>query len=589
MEATIRMSLILLLGAVSYGTVRYARQPVEDRILTADQVRLSVSQSNVMPGDYVGAETCAKCHPKEHSDWLGHPHRVMNQNATPESIKADFDNAQLELPSGTVEFTTDEDEYFMTVKKDGEVFRKYLVTRTVGSRYMQYFIGSLVKGPEPVGHIAYDEVMLPFTFSIVLNEWFPRQYFDADGDEKLVDGVPQVEAVNCEPEWRAWKSQCIQCHNTLPYVYRVFHRKGVGFVDNTVAVTVGPMAEELRSKHGIDVDGDLNSFLRMGPSLNPEEDLVSLGISCESCHLGGREHAIEAEKIRFLPTSKYITLLPKLKKTILIDDRKSAPTITGTCIQCHSGGSDPYPNGAAVGNSGEASDFHSGFCASEMRCVDCHDPHTAGKMAGTPDIKAHYDLCVKCHDKYADESVALAHTNHPQSANLNCMDCHMPKYTQGLDNFVRTHKISHPVEESMVREGSANACNFCHLEKSTRWTLDELEKGWGRKLRPNPFWSVFFSMDQPLGEKWLHSDVSALRALATQAYADRPAGKRRIPDLVRALNDPEPLNRVFARFAVQDALGRDRDAEISVDIRETPAVRRRQISEMIQALESHSL
>lgn len=580
------MTLILLVGAVAYGSVRYARTPVERRVLADTMVRHSVTASNVMPDDYVGPETCAKCHAKEHGEWWDHPHRVMNQNATAESVKADFEDHHLELPSGIATFSNEDGQYFMTVTKNGEVFRRYLVTRTVGSRYMQYFIGKLLIGPEPADHIAYGENMLPFTFSITLNEWFPRQYFDADGDEKLVDGMPQVEAVNCEPEWRPWKSQCIQCHNTVPYVYRVFHHKGVGFVDDTIAVTVGPIADELRTKHGIDVSGNLEAMQRMGSQMDPDKELVTMGISCESCHLGGREHAIEAEKIKFLPTSKYITQLPKLKKTVLIDDRKSAPTITGTCIQCHSGGSDPYPNGASIGNSGEATDFHNGFCASQMRCVDCHDPHTAGKLSGTPDIAQHYELCVKCHDKYSDPDAALAHTQHPASANLNCLDCHMPKYTQGLDDFVRTHKVSNPVEKSMVKAGSANACNLCHLDRSTRWTLTELEKGWGKKIRPNLLWPVYSSLDQPVGEMWLHGDDTNLRCMAGQAYAASPRGKSKLPELVRALNDPEPLNRVFARFAVQDVLNRDRSEAFEVDIRETPENRRRAIQSMIQSLQN---
>jgi len=45
----------------------------------------------------------------------------------------------------------------------------------------------------------------------------------------------------------------------------------------------------------------------------------------------------------------------------------------------------------------------------------------------------------------------------------------MPRYTQGIEDLVRTHRISRPVEESMVARDSANACNLCHLDKPLSW------------------------------------------------------------------------------------------------------------------------
>lgn len=62
-------------------------------------------------------------------------------------------------------------------------------------------------------------------------------------------------------------------------------------------------------------------------------------------------------------------------------------------------------------------------------------------------------------------------------------------------------------------------------------------------------------LDQPLGDLWLHSEEQSLRVFATQSFARPPLGKERLPDLLRSLNDPEPINRVFALKAVQRVTG----------------------------------
>ena len=89
---------------------------------------------NFLPEDYVGPETCAKCHKKNHERWSKSPHALMNQLPSRKSVQGNFDNQVLELPTGKVTFTTKNSTYFMSVEKDGQLLRRYQVTRTVGSR-----------------------------------------------------------------------------------------------------------------------------------------------------------------------------------------------------------------------------------------------------------------------------------------------------------------------------------------------------------------------------------------------------------------------------------------------------------------------
>jgi hypothetical protein len=596
--------IVALATACVAGTTFYSTQfKADPRVLPASAVDPTNDYSNILPDDYVGTQSCAQCHREQHDHWQRHPHSCMNQLPNEKSVLADFDNATMTLPAGDVNFTTDGERYWMTVclanARDGSenantakqetVFRKYYVTRTVGSRYMQYFIGKQIVGPEPAGDDIYAEHMLPFAYSLRTFRWYPRQYFDADGDEHLAQGIPQVEALNGEPSVRSYTQTCMNCHNTMPYAYRIFEDKLVGFPDATVAAAVKPLSAAL-AHEGVQVKPTAADFNALNRRLDPDSDLISMGIGCESCHLGGREHAKRERAIKFLPENKYIQLKANSDVHKLTNSRENAATIIGICTQCHSGGTKKFPNGASKSNSAEAIDHHDGFCTTQLRCVDCHEPHTAGQLSGGPDLIDHVAICTKCHQQYEDPVKAIAHSGHPAAAGVNCLDCHMPKITQGLANIIRTHRITHPVEEVMLKSGSANACNTCHLDKSTRWTIAELNKGWGVNFQATPAWPIYSELDTPVGELWINGDDNHLRLLATQSYARSPLGKQpaAIESVIRSLNDPEPLNRLFAGFAVRKIFGLEQPAKLPVDITQSPAARKEQIQTLLKEVDRAS-
>src|SRR5260370_1413956 len=120
----------------------------------------------------------------------------MNQLPTKDSVRGDFANHVLKLPDSAVTFSTAKDGYRMSVVRDGQPLRRYRVTRTVGTRFMQFYIGVQEEGPEPAGHGVYREHMLPFAYWISIGRWLPKHYFDVDGAEELRDGIPLVEGVD---------------------------------------------------------------------------------------------------------------------------------------------------------------------------------------------------------------------------------------------------------------------------------------------------------------------------------------------------------------------------------------------------------
>lgn len=581
------LTIAAALGSLMWESVpRQDRAPQrrDPRVLASDAVDPTVTYSNILPGDYVGPETCAGCHEEQYRLWKTHPHHCMNQIPSAESVLGDFNEARLKLPTGEVVFTTGADgNYFMTVATNGSTLRRYQVTRTVGSRYMQAYIGKQIEGPEPEGHDIYREHRLPFAYWFKIRRWVPREYLNIHGPETLKDGIPQTEAIDVAPEIQSYGAVCMNCHNTYPYAYRIFHSSIVGFPDATVAAAIGPLSQALAPS--VQVAPDIKSFVKLNERLDPEKDLVTQGISCESCHFGGREHALYEREIRFLPTSQYTRLLSKSPHKSFTNDRSNAATINGVCTQCHSGDGQLFPTGAGKSNSREALDLHGGFCASEMRCVDCHEPHTGTQQpSGFVDQPKHIQTCTNCHSQYSDDEQARTHSRHSAGANVNCLDCHMPRYTRGIDELIRSHRICMPVEQPMVEQGMPNACNTCHLDKSVRWTLDELKHGWGKTIAPQPDWPALDQLDQPAGAAWLNSNDSHMRLLATQSFARSPLGPKHLPALIQALNDPERINRVFAEFAVARLLNRPLDEPLPVDVTAPPAQRQQQIDALLEQI-----
>ena len=596
MKTPLAIAVVLTLTFVGWTAVwkhRVAHRLPDARILAAGQVDHSIVYSNILPQDYLGPQACAECHQEQFDDWSSHPHACMNQLPSPDSVRGNFAEYSLELPTGRVLFRTEADpqgepQYRMDVFRSGEKkpFRQYVVTKTVGSRYIQSYIGKQLKGPEPEDHAIYGEHRLPFTYWFKIGQWLPGDFYNIHPDETVEQGIAQTRGLGLDPHVLPYTETCMNCHNTFSYAYRIYHKPLVGFPDALVASTLAPLAREL-SASGNRVEPTLKGIQGANQQVDPARELVSLGISCESCHLGGREHVINQRKIRFLPTSRFVKLQPRTGRPLL-ESRGHGPTLLGTCSQCHTGNGELFPNGAGKSNSREAKDLHAGFCASEMSCVNCHDPH---KKTGSSDQLSSgilvQDQCIQCHPKYSRESERKQHGGFDGHQELSCLDCHMPRYTRGIDDLIRTHRISHPVEETMVREGSANACNACHLDQSTRWTLEKLEQGWGRRIEPQPSWPIYTELDQPAGETWLASQDSHMRLLASQLYA-RPEylGDRqtKLGDLIQALNDPQQVNRVFATFSVKRLLGWAMDKRLPVKITDSPGDRKRQIELLLEQL-----
>jgi hypothetical protein len=475
--------------------------------------------SNVTAADYVGPEVCGECHRRRFEEWSANLHRAMNRLAGEDgAVAGDFAGAELEYAGGLARFTS-EGGLAMELHDPGGLVRRFRITRTIGSRYIQEYVG-IEEGGDGV------ERRLPFGYWITEGRhgpgktpqaarvegrhgpgktpqaaraegrWFPQQYYDSwYGPEHGPGGDPAIDVYDLDPT--PWASRCAWCHNTYPFELRLDR----------------PAGNRL-----------------------PIEALVSVGISCESCHFGGRAHA-EGAPIRFYPTIAGAG-----------GGRDDPAAINAICAQCHSAPSPRWPSGAAARNSREALDLAGAGCH-QIKCTDCHDPHIRGPGGGAPDQRRHLEACAGCH-----RDLAAAHGRH-RPADAGCLDCHMPRLVQGFSHAVRTHMIA-AVTPALIAgaDREPNACGLCHLDRSARWVLEALDEGWGARLDPRAG-APRFDVDRPLGELWLESDDPLIRVTAAEAHG-RLGSRAAAPALIERLDDPIAYYRMRMVLALEGALGR---------------------------------
>ncbi len=508
---------------------------------------------NIEKADYVGPASCAECHEEQHALWSGHPHSVMNQNPGPATVKGDYSGVTVRYGRLNVTFDQADGHYRQILERDGEKI-VYHVTRTVGSRFTQMYIGVRIAGGEGPSS---EEIKLPFGYWFRRKAWLPESYFDSDYDPEYMEGKIWSEAIFDTPPDQKWTESCAFCHNTYAYKGRIGANERV--------LTGFPKTR---------LDHPDKSRLRR--ALDPEADLVILGISCESCHFGGREHvATEGDTpVRFQPMAP--DLHHAREGEPKDDEREDAYLINSICAQCHAAYVSRYADGSATWNSREALDLRESDC-DEPRCTSCHEPHTASPPGGGPDLTAHLDVCASCHEGYGED-----HSKH--DATVTCMDCHMPRRVQGLETVIRTHRISAPTDERMLAAAAPNACNLCHLDRPVTWTVEQLNRHYDTKLEADPAWAEAYGGDlsTPLSDVWAHHHRDTYRLVVSDALA-RHGGRTALPQLLDGLMDPIAVNRMFYLFAIERLLGRPiTDAEY--DPIRSPDERQEQVRALRQAL-----
>lgn len=467
----------------------------------------------------------------------------------------------------------------------------YRVTKVIGGRYREDFVGvdalpSGERGEEqilPVSYLIFDQSLRYKGYSVLVKE-----------RDRLEVG-------------QVWRQSCIFCHNTPAQLFTLFDElRGSPSPSYQGSASDDAPANrrfryEVTDARGLDraVRAELarlgerpgpvastslldEAMLRTRRSFD-ERHLRELGIGCEACHGGAREHvaAPRAKKPSFAPESPYFRVTRADGEPLT-----AALEINRACAKCHTvlfsrypytwegGRRRTNPGGSSI-NSGEARDFLLGGCREQLSCVACHDPHREDQRADLEALAGPRGdaLCARCHSEFEGSAAVRAHTHHaPDSAGSRCLNCHMPRKNMGLAyELTRYHRIGSPNDPARVEADRPLECALCHTDRSVDQIVSTMERWWGNRYDRAKLERLYGAdlrinaLRATLLGGLPHEQATAAAVAATHARADL------LPLVLDVMKSDYPLVRYYARAAAQ-RLGADLT-------KEGPEARRGRIAE----------
>src|SRR5688572_5252471 len=461
---------------------------------------LTPSGPQAVSGDYLGSQSCAKCHDVEHTQWKNSLHIKMTKPVAEATIVGDFrDGTKFADHDRAYTFGMKNGKPVISVSFGGQPAETFVVDYTLGAKRYQGYLSTL-----PEGGI----YVLPVFWHVASKRWV-----DWKEITPIPDGAHGIRQI--------WNANCFNCHGT-----------------NIV--------------QGYDLD-----------EKKYRSTWTEMGIGCEACHGPGRRHVALMEEWEKAPASKpkydNSSKNRQLSDTLKIfSTRSSEPRrIYDTCAYCHGnknnvfvgfkGGdnysdyampfliSEPIPDSDLQGefwpdgrpnrfNRPQALTLSGCFKAGAVTCTNCHVAH-GSRNDFSLKVNIHQGrngdaLCTQCHTtpKYAGAALK-GHTFHaPESAGSRCISCHMSDVNWRLLIRRRDHTFQPPVPENTTQFGIPNACTTCHDNRTPEWAATQMDAWWGDRDRRGKAASLADTMYRAGS-----GDGSTLPALARLAV-DRSQG-----------------------------------------------------------------
>lgn len=529
----------------------------------------------------------------------------MTRDAGTAEIQAPFGGETFRFKGDSVTMETGGEQRFMRLDTQKEGESLYRITRVIGGRYREDFVGVLVSGGNQSDSKSAEERVMPVSYVFSTGTWRYKGY------SVLVKERPRLQVAG------VWRQQCIFCHNTVPHLSTLFDdlqsesTSYQGSMTNNLLPDprrwqtsaldpqglIATLREEVRFLGGDNsglntTEGALSTAIEVTRRRFKPEHFVEIGIGCESCHGGSREHA---ENPRRRPTFEVRSDLIRERPLVGSSEPSQAQWVNRTCMRCHTvlftryahtwEGGHRYQNpGGSHVNSGEARDFALGGCANQLSCINCHDPHAEDNPDKLRALsgKAGTHLCTSCHEEFRSREAIAAHSHHnPEGEGASCLGCHMPRKNMGLGyRLTRYHRIGTPADKIRVENDRPLECALCHTDKSVESLVHAMETWWGRHydrdrlhalygqdLSVNPL-TTTLQVGKP------HEQVVALAVLG-ETRDSRASGA-----VAQHLSHPYPLVRYFAGQALSDIHGEWPDVDLDAD----DTAIRAQVREWLKAL-----
>lgn len=387
---------------------------------------------------YAGSQSCRECHTNAYTGWESSHHALAERAVDPKLDHAAFDPPRkISHGSQASEAKIDRGQLqFVSTGRDGRE-AVFPVERVIGETPLRQFLVPDQRGRFQVTELAFDPAKL---------EWF-----DIFGEEDRKPG----EWGHWTGRGMTWNQMCASCHNT-----------------------------RLRKHY----DPDTDSY---------HTTMAERSVGCESCHGGMSDH-VKWQKARPQPAKGD----PTIRK---MDHARSM----STCGMCHARRGEVtgefvpgdhfndhfilttvdetdiyHPDGQVRDENYEYGSFLSSkMFGAGVWCMDCHDPHSAKVKAASATDNL---LCMKCHSTPllpAPKIDEAKHSFHPAGKEgSRCVDCHMPLTTYMQRDPRRDHGFTIPDPVLTKQHGVPNACNRCHQDKDVEWSIQWVEKWYGKRM-----------------------------------------------------------------------------------------------------------
>jgi predicted CXXCH cytochrome family protein len=450
--------------------------------------------------DYLGSESCRRCHDVEMEQWERSLHVKMTKPVAQALVVGDFQDGTTFADHGrTYAFGRRDGKPYMSIAFGDRPPETFAVDYTLGAKRYQGYLSTL-----PDGRV----YVLPAFWHVESRRWV-----DWKEITPIPDGAHSLRQI--------WNANCFNCHGT-----------------NIV--------------QGYDVQ-----------KRRYDSTWTEMGIGCEACHGPGREHVALMDEWEKNPAGKPAydnsaknRQLTDILKTL--SPRSADPRRTfDTCAYCHGNktnvfvgfrGGDRYedfalpllmsgeiPSNDLQGefwpdgrpnrfNRPQALTLSGCFQAGAITCTNCHVAH-GSRNEHSLKVNIYQGrngdgLCTQCHTTPKSIPVAAgalpgqqaasggqppttgaqaaaarqvptakpsftgagleAHTFHkPESAGSRCINCHMSDVNWRLLIRRRDHTFKAPTPEMTARYGVPNACTTCHDDKTPEWASAQMDAWWG--------------------------------------------------------------------------------------------------------------
>lgn len=522
---------------------------------------------------FVTSAACQECHSEQYRSWHASYHRTMTQAATPETVRADFNDVTLESNGYSYRLSRRGDEFWVELPDldwathdsrkpltdaAGPRTERRAVMIT-GSHHFQEFWLAMGDGNVLMS--------LPFAYLLEDRRWAPRD---------------DVFLTSFNSGTVHWNDNCVNCHSVAPVPRAMF--KGDVHEAASRVVELGIACESCHGKGESHV-----RWHKEHPNLKPNGadptivlpsalDHVRSAQVCGQCH--GLTVPRDAEAVNdfgseFAPGGDLNQTRHIVRQLERLNDETARQAVWDHFRGTPGGISAEFWDDGAVRVVGREYNglVESGcFQRGDLSCLSCHSMHNSDPNDQLVGSLAGNRACLQCHGEYQEK--LAAHTHHAaDSVGSQCYNCHMPNTTYGLLKFTRSHRIDSPTANQDAKAGRPNACVLCHFDQTLEWSAKHLQDWYGQE--PPPLDEAQRSLAGAVAYM-LTGDACqrALLAWHTAWPPARAAGGERwtAPLLTQLLTDPFSAVRYQAIRGLNKSPGFDRleyDYVAPVSVRQT--------------------